>query len=254
MKIVLSYGVFLTLLFGGLPHLVEASFSNTHNVEQKNQNFTIKGRVADLNNEPIIGASIIKKGSTIGTITDANGNFFLNVDENDVLIIKYIGYKDKEVVVTNNKQIISIQIEESLTEVDEVVVIGYGTMKKRDLSGAVSQIRSQDLMIGNPSDLSQGLSGKMAGVQINKSDGAPGGGVSIQIRGTNSFSTSSQPLYIVDGIPFDTGDTRESETNNSTNKNNPLSFINPHDIQSIEVLKDASATAIYGARGANHYL
>ena len=251
MKIVLSYGVFLTLLFGGLPHLVEASFSNTHNVEQKNQNFTIKGRVADLNNEPIIGASIIKKGSTIGTITDANGNFFLNVDENDVLIIKYIGYKDKEVAVTNNKQIISIQIEESLTEVDEVVVIGYGTMKKRDLSGAVSQIRSQDLMIGNPSDLSQGLSGMMAGVQINKSDGAPGGGVSIQIRGTNSFSTSSQPLYIVDGIPFDTGDTPESETNNSTNKNNPLSFINPHDIQSIEVLKDASATAIYGARGAN---
>lgn len=106
-------------------------------------------------------------------------------------------------------------------------------------------------MKGNPTDLSQGLAGKVAGVQVNQSDGAPGGGISIQIRGTNSFSTSSQPLYIVDGVPFDTGDTPESETNNSQNKSNPLAFINPHDIQSIEVLKDASATAIYGSRGAN---
>ena len=125
-------------------------------------------------------------------------------------------------------------------------------MKKRDLSGAVSQIKSDDLMKGNPTDLSQGLAGKVAGVQINAADGAPGGGVSIQVRGTNSFSTSSQPLFIVDGVPFDAGSTPASDANqNNNNTSNPLSFINPHDIQSIEVLKDASATAIYGSRGAN---
>ena len=107
-------------------------------------------------------------------------------------------------------------------------------------------------MKGNPTDLSQGLAGKVAGVQINAADGAPGGGVSIQVRGTNSFSTSSQPLFIVDGVPFDAGSTPASDANqNSNNTSNPLSFINPHDIQSIEVLKDASATAIYGSRGAN---
>ena len=107
-------------------------------------------------------------------------------------------------------------------------------------------------MKGNPTDLSQGLAGKVAGVQINAADGAPGGGVSIQVRGTNSFSTSSQPLFIVDGVPFDAGSTPASDANqNNNNTSNPLSFINPHDIQSIEVLKDASATAIYGSRGAN---
>lgn len=145
-----------------------------------------------------------------------------------------------------------MQLSEDSKSLDEVVVIGYGTMRKKDLSGAVASIKSEDLMIGNPTSFSQALQGKLAGVQVNSNDGAPGSGMSITIRGANSFSTSSQPLYIVDGIPFDAGSAPTSGANENNNTtSNPLSLINPNDIESIDVLKDASATAIYGSRGAN---
>lgn len=121
---------------------------------------------------------------------------------------------------------------------DEVVVIGYGTMRKKDLSGAVASIKSDDLMLGNPTSISQALQGKLAGVQVNQGDGAPGSGVSITIRGANSFSTNSQPLYIVDGIPFEVGDTPSSKANEGNNSTtNPLSLINPNDIESIDILR-----------------
>ena len=193
----------------------------------------------------MIGANVVQKGTTNGTITDLNGDFTLTVSQGAVLQVSFIGYKQQEVSLKNGQAQVTVVLKDDAELLDEVVVVGYGTMKKRDLSGAVSQIKSDDLMKGNPTDLSKGLAGKIAGVQVNQSDGAPGGGISIQIRGTNSFSTNSQPLYIVDGVPFDTGDTPASDTNNSQNKSNPLAFINPHDIQSIDVLKDASATAIY---------
>ena len=212
----------------------------------------ITGVVSDLTGEPVIGANVIEKGTTNGVITDIDGKFSLTVNNPEAVIeISFLGYATQEYKVGKQTSF-KVILKEDAEVLDEVVVVGYGTMKKRDLSGAVSQIKSDDLMKGNPADFSQGLAGKVAGVQVNQSDGTPGGGVSIQIRGTNSFSTSSQPLYIVDGVPFDAGATPASDANSNSNQtSNPLSFINPHDIQSIEVLKDASATAIYGSRGAN---
>lgn len=221
-------------------------------IEIVQQNKKIAGTVVDQNGEAVIGANVIQKGTTNGTITDIDGKFTLEVPAKAVLTVSFIGYQSQEVALKGNETQLTVTLKDDTEVLDEVVVVGYGTMKKRDLSGAVSQIKSDDLMKGNPTDLSQGLAGKVAGVQINAADGAPGGGVSIQVRGTNSFSTSSQPLFIVDGVPFDAGSTPASDANqNSNNTSNPLSFINPHDIQSIEVLKDASATAIYGSRGAN---
>ncbi|MDO4181431.1 MAG: TonB-dependent receptor, partial [Bacteroidales bacterium] len=221
-------------------------------VEIMQQTKKITGTVTDQNGEAVIGANVVEKGTANGTITDIDGNFTLEVSAKAVLTVSFIGYQSQEIVLKGSETTVTVTLKDDTEVLDEVVVVGYGTMKKRDLSGAVTQIKSDDLMKGNPTDLSQGLSGKVAGVIVSQSDGAPGGGVSIQIRGTNSFSTSSQPLYIVDGVPFDAGSTPSSDANaNSNQSSNPLSFINPHDIQSIEVLKDASATAIYGSRGAN---
>lgn len=248
-KTVFITGLCLASLVSGVPLPANASADTTAMIQQ--QSVKIKGRVTDASGEPVIGANVVQKGTTNGTITDLNGDFTLTVSQGAVLQVSFIGYKQQEVSLKNGQARVTVVLKDDAELLDEVVVVGYGTMKKRDLSGAVSQIKSDDLMKGNPTDLSKGLAGKIAGVQVNQSDGAPGGGISIQIRGTNSFSTNSQPLYIVDGVPFDTGDTPASDTNNSQNKSNPLAFINPHDIQSIDVLKDASATAIYGSRGAN---
>jgi TonB-linked SusC/RagA family outer membrane protein len=155
----------------------------------------------------------------------------------------------------DNQQVINIELKEDNVALEEVVVVGYGTMKKRDLSGSVGQIKADDILKGNPANsINQALQGKLAGVVVTQNDGAPGAGISIQIRGTNSFSTSSQPLYIVDGVPFDVAGMPASAGSANENNNqtaNPLALINPHNIESIEVLKDASATAIYGSRGAN---
>ncbi|MBP1613965.1 MAG: rane protein [Bacteroidetes bacterium] len=228
-----------------------ALFMSCHVMAQQNH---ITGTITDANDgSPMIGANVMIKGTKTGTISDISGEFNLNVPQGrSVLIISSIGYKTQEVTLKSGQKRVEIAMHEDSKLIDEVVVVGYGTMKKSDLSGSVGQIKSEDLLKGNPSDLSQGLQGKMAGVLISQNDGAPGAGVSISVRGTNSFSTSSQPLYIVDGVPFDTGDTPSSDANANNNQtSNPLAFINPHDIQSIEVLKDASATAIYGSRGAN---
>lgn len=251
MKNIIMAGSCMAFLLGGT--LQSRAAALTERVESVQQSKKITGKVVDRNGMEVIGANVVEKGTTNGTITDMEGNFTLNVSPKAVLSVTFIGYKTQEITLKGNEAQVKVTLEDDTEVLDEVVVVGYGTMKKRDLSGAVSQIKGEDMMKGNPTDLSKGLQGKIAGVVVNQSDGAPGGGVSIQVRGTNSFSTSSQPLYIVDGVPFDTGSMPSDETANSgsNQSNNPLSFINPHDIQSIEVLKDASATAIYGSRGAN---
>lgn len=242
-------GACTAFLLGGAPHVWAVSSAGTEMAQQTKKQIT--GKVVDGAGEVVIGASVVEKGTTNGVITDLDGNFSLNVAPGATIEISFIGYTTQEIKV-GSKTSFEVVLKDESELLDEVVVVGYGTMKKRDLSGAISQIKSDDLMKGNPVDLSQGLAGKVAGVQVNQSDGAPGGGISIQIRGTNSFSTSSQPLYIVDGVPFDAGSTPTSDANSNSNQtSNPLTFINPHDIESIEVLKDASATAIYGSRGAN---
>jgi TonB-linked SusC/RagA family outer membrane protein len=199
------------------------------------------------------GVSVTVKGTALGTATDIDGNFSLTIpSDKAVLVFTYIGYQKKEVTVTDNSKNLTILLDEDTKLLDEVVVVGYGTMKKRDLSGAIGQIKGDDIMKGNPaSSINQALQGKMAGVLVSQNDGAPGAGISITVRGTNSFSTSSQPLYIIDGVPFDVAGVPNSGGGNSNQSSNPLALINPHNIESIEVLKDASATAIYGSRGAN---
>lgn len=216
---------------------------------------TITGTVMDGSlNEPAIGASIIVVGTTTGTVTDFDGNFTLDVpDGKFILQVSMVGYKT-QVVNIKGKTSVNVTLQEDSQLMDEVVVVGYGTMKKRDLSGSIAQIKSEDLMQGGQTNVAQSLEGKIAGVDVKSSDGAPGGGVSITVRGANSFTTSSQPLYIVDGIPFgtDPNGMPSSGANDGQNQSqNPLSMINPNDIEKIEVLKDASATAIYGSRGAN---
>ena len=216
---------------------------------------TVTGLVMDgTNNETAIGASIIVPGTTVGTVTDFDGRFTIEVpDGKFILQISMVGYKT-QVVNIKGKTSVEVTLMEDAQLMDEVVVVGYGTMKKRDISGSVSQIKSEDIMSGGQMNVAQSLEGKIAGVDVKSSDGAPGSGVSITVRGANSFTTSSQPLYIVDGIPFgtDPNGVPSSGANDGQNTSqNPLSMINPNDIEKIEVLKDASATAIYGSRGAN---
>jgi len=195
----------------------------------------ITGTVVDERGEPIIGANVVEKGSTNGVITDMDGNFSLSVSDIATLQVSYIGYIAQEVFVKNQ---ISIQIvlREDSQALEEVVVIGYGVAKKKDLTGAVSQLSSskiKDLKVTHPT---QALAGQMAGVQVQQAGGMPGEAATIHIRGAGSLSASSAPLYVVDGYPL-------GEQN--------LNAINPNDIESIEVLKDASASAIYGSRAAN---
>ena len=216
----------------------------------------ITGKVLDgaMQGQPAIGASVVVAGTTVGTMTDMEGNFALDVpDGKFILQVSMVGYKT-QVLNIRGKERIEVTLQEDTQLMDEVVVVGYGVMKKRDLSGSVSQIKSDDLMLGAQIGAAQSLTGKIAGVEVKESDGAPGSGVSITVRGANSFTTGSQPLYIVDGIPFgtDPNGVPASDANDGQNQSqNPLSMINPNDIEKIEVLKDASATAIYGSRGAN---
>ena len=209
----------------------------------------ITGTVVDNAGVPIFGANVLVKGTSNGVITDIDGNYSITAASNAVLQFSFIGYETREESVRNRVKI-NVTLSDTSVNLDEVVAIGYGSVKKRDLTGSVSSIRSEELLKTNPTGINQGLQGKMAGVQVNQADGAPGAGVNIQIRGANSFTTSTEPLYVVDGVPFGAGEAPGSDYG-SKQTNNPLNLINPQDIASIEVLKDASATAIYGSRAAN---
>ncbi|MCE5180001.1 MAG: TonB-dependent receptor [Porphyromonadaceae bacterium] len=243
----------ILVFFGSFTFIQAKGISLTELIT--NQTIPITGKVTDVNNEPMIGVTVILKNTNTGTVTDMNGNFSLNVNSaNDIISISYLGYKTEEFTVKNVRNF-NIVLHEDETLLEEVVVVGYGSMKKRDLSGSVAQVKADEILSGNPAaSINQALQGRVAGAMVNQNDGAPGAGISMQIRGTNSFSSNSQPLYIVDGIPFEVPATPRSAENTDGSLEasaNALSFINPHDIASIEVLKDASATAIYGSRGAN---
>lgn len=204
--------------------------------------------------ESLIGASVLVVGTSVGTITDFDGHFSLVLPEGKTMVqISMVGYITK-VINAKDKTDFTLTLEEDVAEMEEVVVVGYGQMKKRDLTGAMAQMKSDDVLQGADPDLARSLQGKVAGVQVQQSDGAPGAGTSITVRGANSFSTSSQPLYVIDGVPYgqNPNGTPSGSANEGTNTEvSPLSMINPNDIESIEILKDASSTAIYGSRGAN---
>lgn len=214
----------------------------------------VSGVVVDEKGEPIIGANVSEKGTTNGTITNMDGQFFLEVGDNSDLLISYIGYNG-QVLQVEGKDIFHVTLKEDTQALDEVVVVGYGTMKKSDLTGSVSSVKVDELKEGIGTSVDQLLFGKSAGVSVIQNSGEPGGGFSINIRGASSINAGVEPLYVIDGVPIDNSRAVESGSivgfNSNRTPRNPMSSINPADIESLEILKDASATAIYGSRGAN---
>lgn len=197
----------------------------------KKQKFT--GKVLDNNGEPVIGATIMENGTTNGTVTDIDGNFTLDVDQKSSVKVSYIGFISQTVKTTSNP--VTIKLIEDRANLDEIVVVGYGTMKKSDLTGSTANIKTADLTANVNGNALESLQGKVSGVAVFNNN-KPGSSPSIRVRGSGSISASNEPLYVVDGFPLMDGD---------------LSSINPADIESMEILKDASSTAIYGSRGAN---
>ena len=197
------------------------------------QTIKVKGQVVDQDGEPLIGATVRVKGASSGSVTDIDGNFQIDAASNATLVISYVGYKDREVAVRGRAQIDPIQMEADSHVLDQVVVVGYGTQKKADLTGSVSIVNADELKRVSNSNISTMLEGKVAGVQIT-SDGQPGADPAVRIRGIGSFG-STAPLYVIDGVPMGT----------------TIRDFSPNDIETIQVLKDASAGAIYGSRAAN---
>ena len=214
---------------------------------------TVGGNVSDANG-PVPGVNVIVKGTSNGAQTDFDGNYSLNdVASDAVLVFSYIGYVTQEVSV-NGRTSINVTMQEDIESLAEVVVIGYGTTTVKDATGAVTAVTSEDFNQGVITSPEQLIQGKTAGVQISQSSGEPGAGIDIRIRGANSVRSNNNPLFVVDGIPLSGGNTSAEGSTigvGTSASKNPLSFINPNDIESISILKDASATAIYGSRGAN---
>ena len=212
------------------------------------QEVVISGKVSDANG-PLIGANVLEKGTSKGAQTNFDGDFSIKVsDENTTLVFSYLGYATKEVVV-NGQTTLEINLEVTTANLDEVIVIAYGTTTLKDATGSLSAVASKDFNRGIIISPEQLIQGKAAGVQITETSGEPGAGIEIRIRGSNSVRSNNNPLFVVDGVPLDGGAT--STTGSNRPPRNPLNFLNPSDIENISVLKDASATAIYGSRGAN---
>jgi TonB-linked SusC/RagA family outer membrane protein len=207
------------------------------------QSFSLRGTVSTDAGESLPGVNVLVKGTSSGTVTDADGVFVLpEVKAEDVLVVSFIGYVTEEIVV-GSKSTIDIVLTPDIQTLSEVVVVGYGTQRKIETTGSIASVKADDIVQTPVTNVAQGLQARVAGVQINQNSGAPGGNISVRIRGTNSINGTSEPLYIIDGIQVSNG--------GGINDVSPLSTINPNDIESVEVLKDASATAIYGARGSN---
>jgi len=197
------------------------------------QERTVRGVVKDTYGEPVIGANVMVKGTNIGSATDMNGSYSITAPSSaTTLHVSYIGLRETEVPITGN--VVNITMEEDVSSLDEVVVIGYGTMKKRDLTGSVSSVNAEIISAVPVASAVEAITGKMAGVQVMTTEGSPDAEMRIRVRGGGSITQSNDPLFIVDGFPVST-----------------ISDIPPTDIESIDVLKDASSTAIYGSRGAN---
>lgn len=228
--------LFLSLVF--FQHSFASSPTETRDVSEslsvKQSTITVKGTVKDENGEPLSGVSAIVKGTTTGTITDFDGAFSINLtNSNSTLVFSFIGFKTQEIAV-NGKTNINVVLVEDAKALDEVVVIGYGAIRKSDVTGSISTAKGNDIIKNQSFNALEGLKGKAAGVNIFSNTGQPGGDMRVIIRGISTINASASPLYVVDGVAM-----------------SDFQFLNPNDIQSIEVLKDASSAAIYGARGAN---
>ena len=206
------------------------------------ENITITGRVVDDAGEPLVGVSIQVKGTGKGAVTDVNGNYTVSMPSGSTIVFSYIGMKTLQRKVTKGGRL-DIKMENDANMLDEVVAVGYGTMKRSDLTGSVVSVTAKSIEESMASTIDQALQGRAAGLQMTQNSGVPGGGTSIQIRGVNSLNSTNEPIYVVDGVII-SGET-------GSNTSNAIAGINPSDIESIEILKDASATAIYGAQAAN---
>ena len=210
-------------------------FNNNVDLKQNNP-INVSGVITDIENIPLIGVNIQVKGSIIGASTDFDGKYLLpNVDKNAILVYSYMGYQTKEVSV-NGQTIINLQMDLDAQLIDELVVIGYSTQRKSDLTGSVASINVKDMELAPVASFTDALAGRVSGVKVISSDGQPGGGIDIMIRGVGSLTQGTAPLYVIDGFPIENLDTKT---------------LNPEDIESISVLKDASSAAIYGSRAAN---
>lgn len=202
---------------------------------------TVTGLVTDTENGALPGVNVQLKGTNSGTITDLDGKYKIEAKNGDILVFSFIGMQTQSITV--NSEVHNITMDSDEKALDEVVVVGYGTMRKSDLTGSVGSLKKDVIEKTSSTSISQALQGKVSGVNIVSNDGSPGGGVTIRIRGGNTLTGGSQPLFVIDGLPFTPSD--------DDVEFNPLGDINPSDIESVEILKDASATAIYGAQGAN---
>ncbi|MDR3366101.1 MAG: TonB-dependent receptor plug domain-containing protein, partial [Prevotellaceae bacterium] len=197
------------------------------------QNLNVSGTVRDGNSDPVAGASVVVKGATTGATTDANGSYTINAPADATLVFSFLGLSTVEEAVAGRGRI-DVVLDESNQSLDEVVVVGYGTMRKRDVTGSISTTKGSDIVKIQSFNALEGLRGKAAGVNIFSNTGQPGGELRVIIRGIATINASANPLYVVDGVVM-----------------SDFHLVNPNDIESIEVLKDASSAAIYGARGAN---
>ena len=225
--------LFATMLSLGLVGGPLCALPLTATAATTQQTIKVTGQVVDQDGEPLIGATVKVKGAQTGTVTDFDGNFTIDAPSNATLVLSYVGFKDKEVLTQGRTSLGMIQMESDSQLLEQVVVVGYGTQKKADLTGSVSVVNADELKRVSHSNISSMLEGKVAGVQIT-SDGQPGADPSVRIRGLGSFGATA-PLYVIDGVPMGT----------------TIRDFSPNDIETIQVLKDASAGAIYGSRAAN---
>ncbi len=202
----------------------------------------ISGKITDENGQPLEGATITVKGTKTAVKSDAGGNFSIDAERNSTLMITFVGFESVEVKVGDRSDI-TVKLKHAISLGEEIVIIGYGTRKKSDLTGAVGSVKAEQLKERPASSLNQALAGRISGVQVNTNSGRPGGRTNIRIRGFSSINSSNNPLYVIDGVML--------PITNQTQASQAIDYINPNDIVSVEVLKDASSTAIYGARGAN---
>lgn len=216
---------------------------SSNSFAQSGSKIDVKGIVKDVQGEPVIGATIVVKGTTTGTVTDIDGSFQISALSSSTLVISYVGFKTQEIPLTG-KSSVNVTLEEDNALLDEVVVIGYGSVKKNDVTGAVMAIKAEDINRGAITSADQLIQGRMPGLFVVPGDGGPGSAPTIRIRSGASLNAKSDPLYIIDGVPVTTTDPTPGAAN-------PLATINPNDIETFTVLKDASAAAIYGSRGSN---
>ncbi|MEJ7586774.1 MAG: TonB-dependent receptor [Ferruginibacter sp.] len=228
-----------------------ANFAAAQNVQ--NASTRVDGVVTERSSGQLLeGVTVTVKGGRTGTATDVNGAFTLNVPSNGSLVFSFVGFTDQEVSV-KNRSTIKIELEKGSSSLNEVVVVGYGTQSKRDVIGSIASVGVRQLQDKAVVSFGEAIAGQVAGVQVQQASSAPGAGLSIKIRGVGSISADNTPLYVIDGVPLDntTASYAAQGASGANVPTNPLASINPGDIQSIDILKDASATSIYGSRGSN---